>query len=316
MKDIKKMHAWIVIGAVAALAVMGLAFCWACPDTLDVGGHCWFRHQLAYNVIGIAACCGAAMISWKGWLNVAPFVAAGWVVMFAAALCCGSCVNGSLVVSFGPVRLSVMGCLPFALSMLLAWLAEKFKWRAVPLVSCAAVVLLCLLAAGALCNPTRVERLKEFFAGEPPPAVCEKYYVAEYVQAWLQNAFAAAKWFTPGDVSNLEYLPGMPAQAMPATAAVAFGKWFLVLGGLLFGAIAVAMAWLCRCTKDETKKAWTIVAGLGIVVPAVWGFCECLGLVPMRYTGVPIASYGCTMVLLPWLTAGVFCSLAKHEAST
>ena len=56
----KKMIAGVAIAAVAMLALMGLAFCWLCPDVWvcraeKLGAHWAFWRQLAWNAVGVLA---------------------------------------------------------------------------------------------------------------------------------------------------------------------------------------------------------------------------------------------------------------------
>lgn len=56
---------WMVLGIAALLAAMGLMFTWKCPVDCIFGvdsGVFFFKKQLLWNVIGIAACIGAALV--------------------------------------------------------------------------------------------------------------------------------------------------------------------------------------------------------------------------------------------------------------
>ena len=87
-----------------------------------------------------------------------------------------------------------------------------------------------------------------------------------------------------------------------------FGKWFISVAGGFFAVIAFSLVWLWRVIKDRAKQAFVLVVGLGIIVPAVFGVCHCLGIVPMSYMCVPLVS-NCTMsVLTSWLGVGILAS--------
>ena len=60
--------------------------------------------------------------------------------------------------------------------------------------------------------------------------------------------------------------------------------------------------------EDKAKRAYLLVSGLGIIVPAILGYCGCLGLMPMLYTNVPLVSNDTTAILASWLGAGILVS--------
>ena len=68
--------------------------------------------------------------------------------------------------------------------------------------------------------------------------------------------------------------------------------------------------------SDQSQKTFLVIAGLGILLPAVLGTCECLGLLPMSYTCVPLVSYGGTAAMMTWLIAGTLASLGWAESAS
>ncbi len=149
----------MIASPVAVLAVMGLVFLWHCPEYHSgmLGGHWYVKHQLCWNVMGVVAFCMPLLAEWSRWLKLAPAMAAAWLVMFAASQFCPQ-DGGGWFVLLGPIRLDVMGMLPFSLAMLLAWISHKFGFRAVRVVVIAGVSALLVLTASIATNANRVSR--------------------------------------------------------------------------------------------------------------------------------------------------------------
>lgn len=300
---------------VVMLAAMGLVFLWCCPEWHPemLGEHWRFKRQLCWNAMGIAAFCMPMLAGWTPrWLKLAPVMAAAWLVMFAASQFCPQ-DGGGWFVLIGPIRFDVMSMLPFSLAMLLAWVANRFRFRAVRMLVVVGVAIMIALTARIATNANRVSRVAAWFSGDPPTKQLSEND-SSLARAWAQKMYAeaigASHWFS----ANEEHLKGNPlpgrfTSAMPASAALAFGKWFLVL----FGAAFVFMGWCFArvwfTTADQGKKVFLAVAGLGVLVPAILGPCECLGLTPMLYTCVPLVSYGGTVAMVTWLIAGTLASL-------
>ena len=137
------------------------------------------------------------------------------------------------------------------------------------------------------------------------PGACAR----AFVQVQTCKALAQAQWFSSTDTSMLRDTPGNPTYSMPASSAVMFGKWFMATAWVFFALVALSLACLWRRTEDKAKRAFLLVSGLGIIVPAVLGPCECLGLVPMLYTSVPLVSNDTTAVLASWLGTGILVSI-------
>lgn len=305
---------------VGLLAAMGLVFLWCSeghPGML--GGHWEFKRQLFYNVIGLSAFCMPLLIGWTRWLRFAPAMMAVWLALFAASKFCPQ-DGGGYFIFLGPIRLDILGILPFTLAMLLAWIANRFRFRAVRMLLVVGVSMLLVMTARVATNANRMSRVAAWFSGDPPSK-----YLAEndssLARSWAQKtrveAVEASHWFA----ANKAYLrdnplPGRLSSAMPASAMLTFGKWFLLFVGAAFGFLGwcFARAWLA--TTDQGKKAFLAVAGLGIFTPALLGICECLGLTPMLYTCVPLVSYGGTATMMAWLIAGTLASLWRAETGS
>ena len=133
-------------------------------------------------------------------------------------------------------------------------------------------------------------------------------YASLFVQSQTRKAFAQAQWFSLTDVDILRETPGNATYSMPVSSAVLFGKWFVSVVAGLFAALAFGLAWLWRIVEDGVKKTFILVLGLGVTIPAAFGICQCLGLVPMAYMCVPITSGDTTAVLASWLGVGILVS--------
>lgn len=308
----------MILGAIVGLAVMGLAFCWACPDRLhDVGGVAsrWcFKRQLAWNVIGLAALVGAIVVGWKRWLKEAPFVFIGWVALWFVAHM-QQMVDGSCnIVRIGPIPLQVWSLFPVAFALLAAWLRDRYGVRLKRVLFAALLAVLAGAVIMVATDPGRKARLAAFVAGEEPPEMPPGACARAFVQHQSREAFAQAHWFSPCDTQVIRDLPGAMKYSMPASSAVVFGKRFMSVACVFFAIVALGLACLWRGTEDKTKRAFIFVAGLGILVPAILGPCECLGLMPMLYTCVPLVSNETTAVLASWLGAGILASASRTQS--
>ena len=318
----KKAMDALPMASVALLAAMGLVFLWRCPDipclARQVGAHCHFKHQLAWNVVGSAAFVGALKLGWSRWLKAAPFVAAGWLLMFAAAHF-RPMVNGNLFLSLGPLRLNVMACLPFAAALFFAWLADRLKKKAMTI-----LLLACLSGCAALTvriveNHNRLARVAAFFRGDAESAALRSD--AALARAWMQKRYAEAlgkaRWFAGNEEMLRENLmPESHTTGMPVSSALLFGKWFMALAGVFLGLFAAGVLRYFCVADSEAKKAFALVGGCGVLVPAVLAYGGCLLLPPMVSISAPLLSYAGTQVLIAWLTVGVIAGERKSSGKT
>ncbi len=302
----------VLLGAFAGLAVMGLVFCWLCPDmSHDVGGSAsrWhFKQQVVWNVIGIAAFYAAAAIGWKRWLKAAPFLFEGWVALWFAAHMRQLDGGASTTVPIGPISLDVWTLFPVALALLAAWLRERYGIRIRRILFIIGVVAVTVTAYDLITDESRMNRIVAFFAEDGSPAMSPSACARSFAQCQACKAFTQAKWVSSSDTEILRRIPGQITYSMPASSAVMFGKWFISVAGGFFAVIAFSLIWFWRVTKDRAKQAFVLVAGLGIIVPTVFGVYQCLGIVPMSYMCVPLVSNCTTSVLASWLGAGILAS--------
>ena len=305
----------LMLAAVAGLAVMGLVFCWCCPDRLhDVGGVAsrWcFKRQAAWNIAGVSAALLAVAAGWKRLLKAAPFLFAGWVALWMFA-CSQPAVEGACAyVRIGPIALGVWFLFPVALALLAAWLRKRYLVGAKDFLCgvCAGAILAVALSVAA--SPSRIARINSFFTGEPRHELSASECASGFAQHRTCESFAQAHWFSACENEILNSLPGTMSYSMPASSAVVFGKWFIALAWTLASVLVLALAWFWRRASDVAMRTFIAFAGLGFVVPFALGHCGCLGLTPMVFTVAPLVSYDAAAVLASWFATGVLVSMTS-----
>ena len=305
----------LMLTAVAGLALMGLVFCWCCPDRLhDVGGIAsrWcFKRQVVWNIAGASAALLAVAAGWKRLLKAAPFLFSGWVALWMFA-CSQPAVEGSCAyVRIGPISLGVWSLFPVALAMLAAWLRERYLVGARKFLCgfCAGAILAVALSVAA--SPDRIARVNSFFRGEPRQEMSASECMRGFVQHQTREAFAQAHWFSACENEILNSLPGAMSYSMPASSAVVFGKWFMALAWTLVSLLVLALSLLWRGTGDAAMRTFIVFAGLGFVVPFALGHCGCIGLTPMVFTVAPLVSYDFAAALFAWFAAGGLVSMTS-----
>ena len=305
----------LMLTAVAGLALMGLVFCWCCPDRLhDVGGIAsrWcFKRQVVWNIAGASAALLAVAAGWKRLLKAAPFLFSGWVALWMFA-CSQPAVEGSCAyVRIGPISLGVWSLFPVALAMLAAWLRERYLVGARKFLCgfCAGAILAVALSVAA--SPDRIARVNSLFRGEPRQEMSASECMSGFVQHRTCEAFAQSRWLSPVGTEILNSLPGAMSYSMPASSAVVFGKWFMVLAWTLVSLLVLALSLLWRGTGDAAMRTFIVFAGLGFVVPFALGHCGCIGLTPMVFTVAPLVSYDFAAALFAWFAAGGLVSMTS-----
>ncbi len=302
----------MTLGSIVALAIMGLVFCWTYSDSIhDIGDSAsrwYFNRQAVWNVVGLAAFGMVAIAGWRRWLKAAPFVFVVWILLWLAAYMRQSGDGSSTIVLIGPVSLQVWALFPVALALLVAWLRQRYGDQAKRIIVIVGIVAVAVLAGRFATNANSMTHLAAFFAGERAPAMSPSACARAFVQSQTSKAFDQAEWFSSTDAEILRNTPGNTTYSMPASSAVLFGKWFMAVAWVFFALVALGLACLWRKTEDESKRAFLLVSGLGIIVPALLGHGECLGLMPMLYTSVPLVSNDTTAILASWLASGILVS--------
>lgn len=323
----KKIEITAIIAATSLLAMLGLVFCWVYPEPYyaDTLGHWAFWRQLIWNAIGVSAFVLASRVKWARWEKAGPFVLGGWMVAMFAAICFGQPSDAGLILLVGALALDVMSILPFVAALFFAWWMRKTGWRLWTLLLMIAIGGGVVMILAIATHPNRLLRILlwlpdcvgQWFGVDTTALAADmRSPVSEpalYVLKLMKAAFADTHWFSSGNVESLRNLPGCLTHAMPCAASVVFGYWFLLLVGLLWGALGIACASYWCIVADTPKRTFVLLAAFGVVGVAFWGLGECFEVMPMRYTCVPLVAYGGTKVVLTWLTVGVLVSLFRDE---
>ena len=296
---------WMVLGIAGLLAAMGLLFTWKCPVDCIFGvdsGVFFFKKQLLWNVIGIAACIGAALVPWRKWLKFAPWGLMAWFALAVWALGFSPARHGShRWADFGVVCVNVRVALIAVSALFAAWLCSK-KCIKPWMVFAAIGIFLVFAALQVLGNANRLARLAVFFGGEEANA---QY---RYMQFQMKAAYAAAHWFGDADRS-LRFLPLSYADAMPSASALLFGKWFPFAAAALYAALGSVLAWLWLALKNNSKRMFILFWGGATVGSALYSFCQSVGTVPVLGVSPSLAGYGGALCVIFWVGLGVLLSL-------
>ena len=295
---------WSLCGIAGLLAVMGLFFTWTCPIDCVYGvdsGVFFFKKQLLWNLIGIAACAGAALIPWRKWLKLAPWGMLAWFALTVWAVGFSPARHGShRWADFGVVCVNTHLVLVLAWALFTAWLCSK-KCIKPWMIYAAVGVLLIFAAVHIFGNPNRLARLAVFFGGQD-------WNVHKYVQYQMKAAYAAANWFGDADRS-LRYLPVAYADAMPSAAALLFGKCFTLVVAALYAALGGIFALLWLAFKDPAKRMFIFFWGGAMVAAALYSICQSVGALPVLGLAPALAGYGGALCVIFWAGLGILFSL-------
>ena len=300
---------WSLVGIAGLLAAMGLMFTWKCPIDCIFGadsGVFFFKKQLLWNVIGIAACIGAALVPWRKWLKFAPWGLMAWFALAVWALGFSPARHGShRWADFGVVCVNVRVALIAVSALFAAWLCSK-KCIKPWMVFAAIGVFLVFAAFQVLGNANRLARLAVFFGGE------EANVQYRYMQSQMKAAYAAAHWFGDADRS-LRFLPLSYADAMPSASALLFGKWFPLASAALYAALGGVLAWLWLALKNNSKRMFILFWGGATVGSALYSFCQSVGAVPVLGVSPSLAGYGGALTVMFWVCSGILFSLLSDD---
>lgn len=296
---------WMLLSIAGLLAAMGLLFTWKCPVDCIFGvdsGVFFFKKQLLWNVIGIAACIGAALVPWRKWLKFAPWGLMAWFALAVWALGFSPVRHGShRWADFGVVCVNVRVALIAVSALFAAWLCSK-KCIKPWMVFAAIGVFLVFAAFQVLGNANRLARLGVFFGGEEANA---QY---RYMQFQMKAAYAAAHWFGDADRS-LRFLPLSYADAMPSASALLFGKWFPFAAAALYAALGGILAWLWLAFKNPSKRMFILFWGGAMVGSSLYSIFQSVGAVPVLGLAPALAGYGGALCVIFWVGLGVLLSL-------
>ena len=296
---------WVLLSIAGLLAAMGLMFTWKCPVDCVYGvdsGVFFFKKQLLWNAVGIAACVGAALIPWRKWLKLAPWGMLLWFALLIWAVGFSPVRHGTQRwADFGVVCVNTHLVLVLAWALFTAWLCSK-KCIKPWMIYAAVGVLLIFAAVHIFANPNRLARLTVFFGGE---GVSSPY---RYVQYQMKAAYAAANWFGDADRS-LRYLPVAYADAMPSAAALLFGKWFTLAVAALYTALGGVFALLWLAVKNPSKRMFILFWGGAMVSSALYSICQSVGTLPVLGLAPALVGYGGALCVIFWAGLGILFSL-------
>ena len=296
---------WMVLGIAGLLAAMGLLFTWKCPVDCIFGvdsGVFFFKKQLLWNVIGIAACIGAALVPWRKWLKLAPWGMLAWFALTVWAVGFSPVRHGTQRwADFGAVCVNTHLVLVLAWALFTAWLCSKKCIKPWMIYAAVGVLLICVVVH-IFGNANRLARLTAFFGGE---GVSSPY---RYVQYQMKAAYAAANWFGDADRS-LRYLPVAYADAMPSAAALLFGKCFTLAVAALYAALGGILAWLWLAFKNPSKRMFILFWGGAMVSSALYSICQSVGVLPVLGLAPALVGYGGALCVIFWVGLGVLLSL-------
>ena len=297
---------WMVLGIAGLLASMGLMFTWKCPIDCIFGtdsGVFFFKKQLLWNVIGIAACIGAALVPWRKWLKLAPWGMLAWLALAVWAVGFSPVRHGTQRwADFGVVCVNIHLVLVLAWALFTAWLCSK-KWiRPWMIFAVVGIVLVCV-AVQILGNANRMARLVAFFGGEEVGNIHLRY-----MQHQMKAAYATANWFGDADRS-LRFLPLSYADAMPSASALLFGKWFPFAAAALYAALGGVLAWLWLALKNNSKRMFILFWSGAMVGSAMYSLLQSVGAVPVLGVSPALVGYGGALAETFWCGLGVLLSL-------
>ncbi len=297
---------WMLLSIAGLLAVMGLMFTWRCPLDCVYGadsGVFFFKKQLLWNSIGIAACVGAAMIPWRKWLKLAPWGMLLWFGLMVWAVGFSPVHHGTRRwADFGVVSINTRLVLVLAWALFTAWLCSKKcirPWMIFVVIGIVLVYEVCLV----LGNVNRLARLAAFFGSEDAGNAH-----LMYMQTQMKAAYATANWFGDADRS-LRFLPLSYADAMPSAAALLFGKWFTFVVGALFAALAGMLVWLWLALKNNSKRMFILFWGIAMIGPAMYSLLQSVGAVPVLGVSPALVGYGGALAVAFWIGLGILLSL-------
>ncbi len=313
MTNRKKLVVGTLMASVVVLAGMGMLFCSSHAKIFDyVGLDPCFSEQMVGNLSGLIAFVVAVLAGWKRCLKAMPIWGVAWLLCLLAAQLQPAVDGARSCLCLGPVRMEIWTLLPCVIALIGTWLSARYAIRTTRLLGLVGVAVMVALVVYIVSNsnPDNIARIVKFFNGGAPSGAPSE--VAHIQQQCAQN-FASAKWFSQGEMTRSFYLSGMFTHAMPITAAVFFGKWFILLVALLWGMVGLCLALLWHDTVDQSKKNYVLLFGLATLIPTVLGFCECFSLTPMLKTCIALCSYGRTAVFATWLGIGILVTTTIND---
>lgn len=299
---------WGAFAVAIALAAMGCWFCWNCPmDWLyGEGQHSVFVRQVVWNAMGLVFFAGASMVRWKWWQKSAPWLLVAWALLAFYAVFLGRPINGSYRwMSVGCLRINVRTLFILVSALFAAWLCTKNHVR--PWMIYLAIALFFVFCGfRVLTNANRTARFLSFFV----QGNSASHWM--WMQCQLKAAFGAANWFEGAGLC-LRYLPNPLNDGMASATALIFGKWFPIVAFGLFATLGGLLSAIWLRVKDSSKRIFLFFWGVGMLAPAIYGFFQCVGFVPVYGCSPVLVGYGGTSVMVFWLGLGAIFSLLREN---
>lgn len=304
-----KKRRWIKFWAVAvalALAAMGCWFCRGCPTDRMFGSGLGdiYARQLAWNAVGLGLFLVAWAMRWRWWRKLAPWIFVVWAMLALYAFFISRPLPGThRWIDLGVVRVNLRTLFVFAGALFAAWLGSKKPvrpWMVMGVVC----VFFAYCGFRVLSDETRLMRLLPF-------TVHGALSGGAWVHAQLKAAFGVADWFGNAGYS-CRLIPNPLNDAMPATAALVFGKWFPIAVFAFFAALGGILSAIGFRVKEVSGRMFVFFWGVGMVVPAVYLFLQCVLLLPVFGCSPVLAGYGATGILVFWTGLGIVFSILRE----
>ena len=302
----------LLVTPAALLAVMGLVFCWITPANASLhgpGSHFFFSRQLCWLIHAVLFGALAYLTGWRRWLKAAPYIAIGWTALVVYSAFC-PLVNGRWGwIGFGCFRINVLEFLPVVFSLQIAWLVQRLRLCALVGVGIAAMIVGAFMGYRHVSSSIAHDRALLLPSQQKMAAEA-----GMLSKAFLQNqsvgAVKEARWFGKCDV-NTRYIPENTTTSMPAVSAVLFGKWYLIALGILLGVMCIGIGLFWIMGGSETMRAYALVWGASVLLPAFLNLFGCVGVVSTVDFGIPFACYGGSLAMATGIGLAILLSHAS-----
>jgi len=306
----------VLAGAMALLAGLGLAVAgFVAPETM--GPHCFLHRQDLAVGLAVCAAIGASFVPWRVWLKSAPWVLAGYMVVFFVSATCPLVDGWHRFFTIGNgniIRLDtwILGWPVGALA--LAFIRSKVSLPSRYLLAAVVLAGMFCFTGGVLRNANRVERLHAFFTGKAeslpvPPEAVERNERAKAVKA----AYLSSKLIGESAPEVVRAVPLAHTAGVSAGIAVRFGRLVHWTALALFGVIGVILLMLGRSLVESPKRVFIFVFGVWLVGLEVQNWAECMHWIPTFGVAVPLLSCTMTQCIVAGLGLGIIWSMVRIQ---
>ena len=288
----------LLVTPAVLLAVMGLVFCWITPANASLygpGSHFFFSRQLCWTINTVLLAAVAYSLGWRRWLKAAPFIAFGWLGLVVYAATCPLVRGHWGWISVGCFRINVVEFLPVVFSLLVAWFVQLSRCRAIVGIGIAALMVGAFMCCRLFSNPVERDQLM-LLPSQQKMAEKAGKPSQEFLLNQCVGAVKESHWFGKCDV-NTRYIPESTTTSMPAVSAVLFGKWYLIALGAVLGVMGIGIGLFWVMGGSESMRAYALVWGALVLLPAFLNLLGCVGIVSMLDFGIPFACYGGSLAM-------------------